>query len=47
MHALRKKRKENRGVAFDIVEHHNNRYGEAVHLITISNVEFIQPWVLD
>ena len=30
-----------------IAEHHNNRYEEVVHLITISNIELIQLFVLD
>ena len=41
MHTLRKEKRAN------ITEHHNNRYGEGVSLITISNIEFIQPWVFD
>ena len=44
MHTLRK---EKQGSPLYIAEHHINRYGEVVHLITLSNIEYIQLLVLD
>ena len=44
MHTLRK---EKQGYPLYIAEHQNNRYGEVVYLITLSNIEFIQLLVLE